>query len=75
MKYNNLKTGIKYFIKDLNNKVSCLLEHEFKHYLRHNNLKVEDYNIAGFSTITNGYIVYVTKPSNKYKGKRAQIKK
>jgi hypothetical protein len=74
-KFNKYKTGVKYFVRDTTNKVFCLLEHEFKHFLRHNNLKLGDYNVAGFSTITNGYTVYITKTALNYKGKRSQIKK
>lgn len=74
-KFNKYKSGVKYFIKDANNRVSCLLEHEFKHYLRHNNLKFNDYNIASFSSEINGYVVYITRPADAYKGKRTQVKK
>jgi hypothetical protein len=63
---NKNKAGIKYYIKDASGTMLYIMEHEFKHYIRHNNLKNDDYNIAGFSTITNGYIVYVNKEAINY---------
>jgi hypothetical protein len=77
MKNNYLgsSNAIKYLITNTDNKTTCVFEHEFKHYLRHNNLKSGDYNIAGFSSITNSYIVYVYKQANKYSTQRLKINK
>lgn len=70
---NQFGQGIKYFITN-NNDTTVVSEHEFKHFLRHNNLRKEHYEVCSFSTVSNGYIVKINKEVNAaYKSKRHKV--
>lgn len=66
--------SLKYIITDLNKKTVNILEHEFKHYLRHNNIKNDDYIINSYNAGLRAYIVSVNVECNNYRSKRNIVK-